>query len=506
MAATDSADLRTLEPEALWRRFDELRRIPRASKKEARARRWVLDLAAEKGLSARQDDYGNLRLDVPASEGLEGAPTVVLQGHLDMVCVQEPDRDFDFDRDPIEVEIHGDVLKAQGTTLGADNGIGVAAALSLLEDEDLRHGPLGLLFTVEEEIGLKGAQALDPELAQGDLLLNLDSIAETELVVSCAGAAGVKMALEVHREAPTEGDAGAWRLSLSGLTGGHSGGDIHRGRANALKLLAELVTEVLEDDPEARLLDFRGGTARNALAREASALIRADSRRLEAAVEAARERFRGRHKDSDPDLALDCAAEDDPGLHPWSRPSSAALLELIEAIPHGVITMSETMPGLVQTSTNLALVGPVEPDAASEADEEVPESWEIANTSRGSDAEDLARLVKRLEALGRDHGARVHVADSYPGWILDPASPLLATASKVYTETFHRAPKVVGVHGGLECGVLAEKNPALDLIAFGADLKNPHAPSEQISIPSVKRVFGDFLPALVGALAEAPAG
>lgn len=481
-----------LEPRPLWRRFDEIRRIPRPSKDEARIRRYVLDFAAAHDCPSRVDAAGNVVIQVPASAGCEGAPTAVLQGHLDMVCVKAPGKEFDFSTDPIELRLEGDRLTADGTTLGADNGVAVAAGLGLITDDSVRHGPLELLFTIDEETGLHGAAALDPSIVTGRLLINLDAEEEGCLIVGCAGAQGAFVRLPVERQAAPDAAANRppWRLRLVGGAGGHSGVEIHLGRANAIQALAEIVGGI----PGVAVASFSGGVTRNALPPEAEAVVFAAPEAIQgarAAAQALCQRFQA----TDPNLHLEVqpltstSSSALPG-EVFSRATTDSLLALLRDLPHGVLSMSAELPDLVETSNNVALVSTT--DAA----------VVIETTSRSMVAEGLDLAVNHIAAAGRHHGAAVEVLPGYPGWTPDAGSPLLTLAIETHREVFGQEPTVTAVHAGLECGLIGQKIPGMQMISFGPTIRNPHSPHEEVHVSSVKRVLGDYLGAVLGRLAR----
>ncbi len=485
---TDSYEaLEGLEPAALWARFEEILRIPRPSGHEEAIRRHVLDFAARHDCETAVDEAGNLVIRVPASEGYEEAPTVVLQGHLDMVCEKDSGTDFNFFKDSIRVDLDGDYLRARGTTLGADNGIGLAAGLGLITESPRPHGPLELLFTVDEETGLNGVRDLDPSLVTGRLLLNLDSEEEGVLTIACVGARSVGFSMPISWQAPPRaGDA--FLVRLAGATGGHSGGDIHRGRVNVLRALAEVLDEV----PDLALASFSGGSVRNAIPRHAEAVVVAPPKALLRATGAARERLAREFGETDPQLRLSVEPRGQRPARVLCADTASNLLGLLHQVPYGVLAMSEELPGMVQTSCNLATVRTYEKEV------------EILCSVRGAIVEELASAVAEIADLGRSLGADAETPEGYPGWRPNPESPLLREAQEVYRRMVGEEPQITGVHGGLECGVLGALIEGLDMISFGPDIDNPHSPSEQISVSSVKRVFGEYLPALLEALAGQP--
>ncbi len=477
-----------LEPKSLWRHFDEILTIPRGSGNEAGMRAYVIAAAERRGLRHREDPTGNVVVEVPATAGAEGAVGVILQAHLDMVNEKNSDVAHDFDKDPIQPVLDGDYLKAQGTTLGSDNGIGVAAMLTVMEDEALRHGPLELLFTIDEERGLTGASSLEAAMLKGGRLLNLDSEEEGILTVGCAGGADSHLSLPL---AQGEVPAGSSRLAvrLFGLKGGHSGTDIHLQRGNALKLLARAIYRASLDVP-LTLASFGGGDKHNAIPREASAEVicpdamAVDARdRLEAELAAIRDEYRP----AEPGLGWEIASGPASG-RAWTVATAARALQLVTALPHGVLAMSYDIPELVETSTNVARV------------REVEGKLEIAMSSRSSVGSALEATRQRIRAIASLAGAVVDEGTGYPGWKPDLTSPLLEVMKRTHEEVLGFAPKVGAVHAGLECGIIGEKKPGLDMISFGPTIEFPHSPDERVEVPTVGR-FYRLLAATLAALA-----
>ena len=473
-----------LEPRRVWEYFAELSKIPRCSKQEAAAARFIVDTAARLQLPARQDRCGNVIVRKPASHGHAHAPGVCLQVHLDMVCEKRPSASHDFSTDPIVLVRRGDVVMADGTTLGADNGIAVATNLTLMEDRSVEHGPLELLFTVDEETGLTGAHNLEPGFVTSRTLLNLDSEEEGALYVGCAGGKDTTGTWTVAYESPPHGLI-SLEVAVSGLRGGHSGLDIDKGRGNALKLLARLVSALAARG--ARLARIEGGNKRNAIPREARALLYvADAASAEQLVLQHHDMFLGELASVDPGVRV--AATRSEGAAPVLRTSDQAhLLQALTALPHGVIRMSAEIPALVETSTNLAVV------------ESDGDTVTVATSQRSSVGSQLLDIVDTVSAILQLAGARVQHSDGYPGWKPDPQSPILKTAVDTYTRLSDRAPAIKAVHAGLECGIIGEKFPGIDMISFGPTLEGVHSPDERISIDSVIR-FWEFLLALLKAV------
>ena len=475
-----------LKPELLWKHFAALANIPRCSKNEAAAAQYVKDWAAEKGFEASVDDMGNVLVRVPGTAGLEAAPAVVLQGHLDMVGEKDSDSPHDFDKDPIPVKIEGDWISAEGTTLGADNGVGLAASLAVGEDPDAAHGPLELLFTVDEETGLTGAQGLKAGFVTGKTMLNLDSEEEGAVYVGCAGGADSAIDLPVTREAAA-GEAVA--VKVSGLRGGHSGLDINTGRGNAIQLLAWYLTR-LTDETDFALVAFAGGDKHNAIPREATATVllpeggKAKAEALLAATLADAKTILG---GCDAGVAMALGAGE-PG-DALSAGSRDAFLDLVLALPHGVLAMSQDVDGLVETSTNLA-VARLEADGA-----------HMEESTRSSVMPALAMAQQGIFALARVAGATPSTHGGYPGWQPNMDSEVLNKTKAVHEELFGKVPEVKAIHAGLECGIIGEAMGGMDMISFGPEIHNPHSPSECMKISTVAP-FYELVKGVLAALAR----
>jgi len=466
-----------LEPRALWTHFDRILATPRPSKQEGAMRELVLAVARQRGLETRVDGYGNVVVAVPAKPGREGAPTVVVQSHLDMVCEKNSGVELDFERDAIVPRRDGDWLYATGTTLGSDNGIGVAAMLALAAGADVAHGPLELLFTVEEEIGLNGARELDGALVAGRVLLNLDTEEERALYVGCAGGAGSEIRLPLDAMFGAEGRV-ALRVAVGGLKGGHSGVDIHLQRGNANRILARALWALLPEF-EFELFALSGGNLTNAIPREAEASLRV-AREDRAAFETAlgRQLAAARAELASVDGGLAWTVEETASpAEVWSDATAAKALALLAALPHGVLRMSDDIPGLVETSTNLARV---RTDGA---------RLRVSISNRSSVAASLAAAQSAVAAFAELAGAEVHVEEGYPGWKPNLDSRVLGVVERVHERELGSKPAVKAIHAGLECGLLGEKLPGSDMISFGPQIEFPHSPDERVLIPSVERFW-----------------
>ncbi len=478
--------MENLEPQSLWRHFEALSAIPRASEKEALARSYVLAQAARLGLESTQDRVGNIVIRKPARPGREGAVPAVLQGHLDMVCEKNEGTHHNFDTDPIRLIRDGDWLMADGTTLGADNGVGVAAALAVMESDDCAHGPLEFLFTIDEESGLTGASEFPGGLLQAKYFLNLDGEEEGTLCIGCAGGLNTIARRKVACHA-ARSDAGreAWRIKVSGLQGGHSGIDINKGRGNAVRILGRVLQTLVGRMPLS-IAAIDGGSKRNAIPREASATIVIDAVRhqelksLAAGVEGAIQSELGAF-----DAGLRIALESVP--HPpqvLDDADALAIAGLLASQHHGVLAMSPDIAGLVQTSTNLAIVSTKDDTVEIETSQRSPiESSKMA----------AGRMVSTIFHMAR---FEVEQTGGYPGWKPEPASDIVRLCQAVHQEILGQVPELVAMHAGLECGVIGEKYPGMQLISFGPHIVDVHSPSERLKISSVAP-FWAFLTGLL---------
>jgi dipeptidase D len=466
-----------LEPRALWAHFDTILTIPRGSKEEGRIRDYVLSVASRHGLDHQVDPSGNVVVRKPASPGRERAPTTILQSHLDMVNEKNSEVAHDFSRDPIRPVRKGEYLNADGTTLGSDNGIGVAAMLAILESRELVHGPLELLFTIDEETGLTGARGLDASMLRGRRLLNLDSEEEGAVTVGCAGGADTEIHLKVE-PLPAPSRATAHRLKLSGLNGGHSGIDIHLQRGNAVQLLARMLHAIVPGTP-GFLADIQGGNKHNAIPREAWATVVIPEDQAGEFLQQMGTQFaliQGEYRRAEPGLAMDLAEVALPGKV-WSTDSTWTVLSLLVALPHGVAAMSNDIPGLVETSCNLAVV------------RSEPTRVSLLLSSRSSVASALKWIRRKIRATAFLAGAAVDEHEGYPGWKPNLDSEVLGVVKRVHARVLGAEPHVAAVHAGLECGIIGEMAPGMDMISFGPQIEFPHSPNERVKIDSVGRFY-----------------
>lgn len=471
----------TLEPRLVWEQFDAITRVPRPSKKEEQIIEYLVNFAREHGIEYQKDAIGNVVMRKDATPGMEDRPTVILQSHMDMVCEKNSDVEFDFEHDAIRTRIEDGWVKAEGTTLGADCGIGMAAALAVLLDEAVAHGPIEALFTVDEETGLTGAFELGEGMLRGKYLINLDSEDEGELFIGCAG--GIDTIATFHcqmEEAPK--NYAFYRVDVSNLLGGHSGDDIDKGRVNSVKTLARLMWDGMQSC-ELRLSYFSGGNLRNAIPRESYAIFGVPMR-YKADFEQRYRLFAAdmynefRLREPNFKITLNEMPEVDRVL---DYKTQQGLIYSIVGVPNGVIAMSFAMPGLVETSTNLASV------------KFVDEHTIVVTSSQRSSVESaktyVAEMVESVFALA---GADVAHTDGYPGWAPNPESRLLDITKKAYVDLFSVAPKVRAIHAGLECGLFLEKYPELEMVSFGPTLRGVHSPDERLEIATVSK-FWDLL-------------
>ena len=484
--------LSALEPRSVWSHFAGIAGVPRPSKHEERIVAWIETLAGEQGWEVRKDGTGNLVLAVPATAGHEGAPTIVIQGHLDMVCEKNKDSHHDFMTEPIRPRIDGEWVYATGTTLGADNGIGVAAGLAAATDPDVVHGPLELLLTLDEETGLTGAKNLDATLITGRTLLNLDSEEDGAIYVGCAGGADVHLSLPATHEARAAG-LQPHLLEITGLRGGHSGMNIGENRGNAITLLARVLHSAIESEVPFQISRVTGGDKHNAIPREAEAIVWLDTdarARLDGIVACMLEGYRVELAGVDDGLTIGLRPCDDDGVAVLNLDARNRLVRLLMALPHGVLGMSRDIEGLVETSSNLAAV---RHDGS---------SITILTSSRSSIMSTLQSVLDGIVASGRLAGFEVEVEVGYPGWKPDLDSPVLSVVRDVYAGLWSKPAKVTAIHAGLECGLIGERIPGMDMVSFGPQIEGAHSPEERVHIPSVAR-FWSALREVLARLASA---
>jgi dipeptidase D len=469
-----------LTPPLVWKYFAALAKIPRCSKHEQNAAKFVLDTARKLGLSASQDAAGNVVVKKPASAGREKIPSLCLQGHLDMVCEKNADKVHDFSKDPIELVRKGNMLMANGTTLGADNGIAVATNLAIMEDKNLEHGPLELLFTIDEETGLTGAHNLAEGFLQSKTLMNLDSEEEGALYVGCSGGKDTTGTWTVELE-PAPATMTPIDVKVTGLRGGHSGLEIDKGRGNALKILNRVVIALGAQG--ARLAKIDGGNKRNAIPREAQALMYVSKAKVAEATGLVADWnniLRAELQTVEPDLQVTAAAAKVRRGSVLKKKYQKQITSVISALPHGVVKMSAEISWLVETSTNVAVIATNGKKVS------------LATSQRSSVASEIQEIADTVRTIFEMGGAEVKQGDGYPGWKPNLDSPILKTAVKTYEQLYKKTPETKAVHAGLECGIIGEKYPGMDMVSFGPTLEGVHSPDEKIHIDTVPK-FWNFL-------------
>lgn len=477
-----------LKPQGVFHYFAEICKVPRPSKKEEKIIAYLQAFGKKHNLETLTDEVGNVLIKKPATLGMENRKTIVLQSHVDMVCEKNNDVQHDFLNDPIETEIDGEWLKAKGTTLGADNGIGVATELAILADDTIAHGPLECLFTIDEETGLTGAFALKEGFMNGDILLNLDSEDEGELFIGCAGGIDT-VAQFAYQEVDVPAGYFCCKVQVKGLKGGHSGGDIHLGRGNANKILNRFLSQTLKKY-DMYLCEIDGGNLRNAIAREAHAVIalpEADKHAVRADLNIFAAEVQAEYNVTDPDLQLLMESEA-PRAKAIDKDTTKRLLQAIYAVPHGVYAMSQDIPGLVETSTNMASVK-MKP-------ENIIRIETSQRSSTASSKRDMNTMVRTVFEMA---GAEVSSGEGYPGWKPNPHSEILEIATASYKRLFGVDAKVKAIHAGLECGLFLDKYPTLDMISFGPTLQGVHSPDERMLIPTVQKFWDHLLDILKNA-------
>ncbi len=467
-----------LKPEKVWHYFSEISAIPRGSKNEKAVLEYIKKTAASMGLKSKQDSVGNVVVFKPASPGKEGSATVVLQVHTDMVCEKNRDVQHDFLKDGIKFHREGEYIKADGTTLGSDDGIGVASLLALLEDKSLVHGPVEGLFTIDEETGLTGANHIEPGFITGKIMMNLDSEDEGVLYIGCAGGLDTTMTVPVKRKA-VAGKVSVLNVLIRGLKGGHSGVDIHLGRANALKLLTRTLMAI-DAQTKMRLVSLEGGSKHNAIPREAEATIvvaAADDAKVGKIAAECEQIFKNAFDSTDPDVKV-LVEKGKKAKAAFDDKSKAAVLNVLNALPHGVIRMSSDIPNLVETSTNVAVL---KTSAAGVT---------IITSQRSSIESEKDMIAAHVASVGKLVGAKIKVSDGYPGWQPDVNSAVLAKGKEVYKSLFGKEPAVKAIHAGLECGIISDRvGGGVDTISFGPTIIGPHSPDERVVIESVEKFY-----------------
>lgn len=475
-----SEEIKKLQPEKLWKNFYELTQIPRPSKKEEAVANFVKDFGKKLGLETKEDETGNILIKKPATKGYEDRETAILQGHLDMVPQKNNDVAHDFEKDPIDAYIDGEWVTAKGTTLGADNGMGVAAAMAVLEDDTLEHGPIEAFFTIDEETGMTGAFGLKEGFLEGDALINMDSEDEGELYIGCAGGMDTIATFSFSQEgAPA--NAKGYKIVAKGLKGGHSGLDIHLGRGNAIKIINRILWESGRKF-NLRVAEFNSGDVRNAIPREGEAMVivpEDNAGAFESFVKEFNDTVKSELKSVEPGLEVTAEATAAPEKV-IDKETQSAMLNAIYGIPNGVMSMIADMPEVVETSTSTGVI-------KTESGKVTIVS--LQRSSVDSRKNDLGNMIR---AIFEQAGANVEHKGAYPGWNPDVNSPIMGTMKKVYDKEFGKVPAVKVIHAGLECGLIKAVYPNLDAISFGPTIRYPHSPDEKVNIETVKK-FWDFL-------------
>jgi dipeptidase D len=470
--------IRELEPKNIWNYFSDLNAVPRPSKKEERVIEFMMNFGRELGLPTSKDEVGNVLITKPATPGKENSPTIALQSHLDMVHQKNSATQFDFQSEGIRMQVEDDWVKAEGTTLGADNGIGVACAMAVLASDSLEHPALEALFTIDEETGMTGAKGLKGGLMSARYLLNLDTEEDTELCIGCAGGVDVVGTGSYETTTVAEGSV-VVELALTGLSGGHSGMDIHRGRANANKLMNRFL-ERAAATCQARILKIDGGGLRNAIPRESHAKVVVPGAKVEDLKElvfSTLETLGKEYATTDPSLSLVATPEGDYDGPAATHEATLGFVRALHSLPNGIYRLSPDVEGLVQTSSNLARV--VFQDA----------SFKVACLVRGSVDSEKCDMGRAISCALEQIGAEVTSSGEYPGWAPKPDSEVVKVMTKIYRELFDEAPHVLACHAGLECGIIGQNYPDMEMISFGPNIRGAHSPDETVQVSSVQKTW-----------------
>ncbi|MDR2126561.1 MAG: aminoacyl-histidine dipeptidase [Prevotellaceae bacterium] len=482
MTTNKQISIETLKPNEVWKNFYSLTQIPRPSKKEKKAAEYILQFGKNLGLNSVMDETGNVIITKPATAGMENCKGIILQAHIDMVPQANNDKKHDFEKDPIEAYVDGEWVTANGTTLGADNGIGVAAAMAVLESNTIEHGPLEVLITIDEETGMTGANNLSPKALKGDILINLDSEDEGELYVGCAGGLDGTFTFEYKKEEMPKGFIPV-KLNVTELEGGHSGMDIILGRANANKVIFRLL-KILINKTGARLASIEGGNVRNAIPREAVAIAVIEKNKkeeLKNIVADFEKTLQAEYAATDKNLKI-LVEEANVPEYIIDKETQLALTDAIYGCPNGVVRMSDAMPGLVETSNNLAIV------------KSGTDKIQVNCLMRSSVDSAKLDLAEAMESVFRRAGAKVEFTGGYSGWKPNVESPILVVMQETYRKLYNKTPEIKAIHAGLECGIFGGIYPQWDMISFGPTIRHPHSPNEKVNIESVDK-FWKFLTA-----------
>lgn len=481
--------LTQLYPQPLWQWFEQICAIPHPSKHEQALSSYIQQWAKAQGLAVVEDKVGNLIIRKPATAGMEQCKTVALQAHLDMVPQKNADKVHNFETDAIEAYVDGDWVKAKGTTLGSDNGIGMSSVLAVLGSKDIKHGPLEVLLTIDEETGMTGAFGLEAGCLEADILINTDSEQEGEIYMGCAGGVDAHISVPMSWQAPEHANT-SFQLTLSGLKGGHSGVNIHLGRANANKLLARFLFNH-SDELAIELVSFSGGSLRNAIPREAhiSFMLPAENvDKLHQAIAAFQALVRQELALVDPAMVL-CLESIDAPTKVMDEAAQNTLIDLLHASPNGVIRMSDEVEGVTETSLNIGVISTED------------ESVEILCLLRSLIDSGREQVAGMLTALANLSGASINLSGAYPGWKPDISSPVMAIVRETYNDIYKKDPTVMVIHAGLECGLFKEPYPLMDMVSIGPTIRYPHSPDEMVNITTV----GQYWELLVAVLARIPA-
>ncbi|NWF50426.1 MAG: aminoacyl-histidine dipeptidase [Ignavibacteriaceae bacterium] len=473
-----------LQPSLVWHHFEEICKYPRPSKKEEKIAEYVVSVGKRLNLETERDKFGNILIRKPATPGKEHIKTVVLQSHIDMVCEKNRDVEHDFDNDPIQPYIDGEWVKAKGTTLGADNGIGAAAALAVLESTDLEHGPIECLFTLDEETGLTGASSLKKGWLKAQILLNMDSEELGTLYIGCAGGKNTQARFKFKGEKPPRNYSTS-EVHVAGLKGGHSGLEIHVGRGNAVKILSRLLWSYLKDE-KIRIAKIEGGNKHNAIPREAFAVVmvpKNKDKNFKKFVAKFNETVKSEFSSLEPDLLVKVEKHAQPEKV-MDEKTVNKLINALYAVPHGVIKMSPDIPELVETSTNLAVI-------TTEG-----KSVNIVTSQRSSVASEIQDITNMVSSVFMLAGAEINYGDGYPGWKPDIHSEILGVFKNTFTQMYGKEPEVKAIHAGLECGIIKEKYPDMDMISFGPTMFGVHSPDERLKIDTVPEFWNQLVTAL----------
>lgn len=481
--------LTQLYPQPLWQWFEQICAIPHPSKHEHALSQHIQQWAKAQGLAVVEDKVGNLIIRKPATAGMENCKIVVLQAHIDMVPQKNADKVHNFETDPIEAYVDGDWVKARGTTLGSDNGIGMSSALAVLGSKDIKHGPLEVLLTIDEEAGMTGAFGLEAGYLDAEILINTDSEQEGEIYMGCAGGVDAQISVPMSWQAPEQSNA-SFSLTMSGLKGGHSGVNIHLGRGNANKLLARFLFKY-SDELALELVSFSGGSLRNAIPREANVQLMLPAENIDAlkqAIESFQALVREELAVADPGMLLSLATIDAP-TKVMGEEAQNTLIDLLHACPNGVMRMSDEVEGVTETSLNIGVISTED------------ESVEILCLIRSLIDSGREEVTGMLTALSNLSGASIDLSGAYPGWKPDTSSPVMAIVRDTYNDIYKKDPTVMVIHAGLECGLFKEPYPLMDMVSIGPTIRYPHSPDEMVNITTV----GQYWELLLAVLERIPA-